>query len=113
MPLPSKGPIQVDLNNPQNVAISVATLPHEQDSECAGVEPAVRAADLGANMTLQSGVRRQQGHAPHHLLRLQPPAVQRSAVQQQQPIGCNFPALGTINTQATIGNSIYNSLQTS
>ena len=29
------------------------------------------------------------------------------------PIGCNFPALGAINTQATIGNSIYNSLQTS
>ena len=27
IPLPSKGPIQVDLNNPQNVAISIATLP--------------------------------------------------------------------------------------
>ncbi len=28
------------------------------------------------------------------------------------PTGCNFPALGAINTQATIGNSTYNSLQT-
>ncbi len=112
IPLPSKGPIQVDLNNPQNVAISIATLP-------SNVTPNVQEWNLqferqlgqsmsfslayvgnkGTHLTTYYNYNRQQYNDPQ--------------CSVTDPIGCNFPALGAINTQATIGNSIYNSLQTS
>ena len=113
IPLPSKGPIQVDLNNPANVAISVATLP-------SNVTPNVQEwnvdfeRQIGNNMTFNLAY---VGNKGTHLVtyydynRLQYGSPARCGTDS--PIGCNFPALGAINTQATIGNSIYNSLQTS
>ena len=112
IPLPSKGPIQVDLNNPQNVAISIATLP-------SNITPNVQEWNLqferqigenmswslayvgnkGTHLTTYYNYNRQQYNDPQ--------------CSNNNPIGCNFPALGAINTQATIGNSTYNSLQTS
>jgi hypothetical protein len=112
-PLPSKGPIQVDLNNPMNVAISVATLP-------SNVTPNVQEWNLdferqiGTNMTFNLAYVANKGthlvtYYDYNRLQYNAPAPCGTS----SPIGCNFPALGGINTQATIGNSIYNSLQTS
>ena len=112
IPLPSKGPIQVDLNNPTNVAISVATLP-------SNVTPNVQEWNLdferqvGTNMTFNLAYVGNKGthlvtYYDYNRLQYNAPAPCGTS----NPIGCNFPALGAINTQATIGNSIYNSLQT-
>ncbi len=111
-PLPSKGPIQVDLNNPQNVAISVATLPSNktpnvqewnlQFERQIGQNNSFSLAyvgNKGTHLTTYYDYNRQQYNT--------------TRCSNSEPIGCNFPALGAINTQATIGNSIYNSLQTS
>ena len=110
--LPSKGPIQVDLNNPQNVAISVATLP-------SNVTPNVQEWNLqferqiGENMSFSLAY---VGNKGTHLVTYYDynrQQYQEPLCSETNPIGCNFPALGMINTQATIGNSIYNALQTS
>ncbi len=112
IPLPSKGPIQVDLNNPQNVAISVATLP-------SNVTPNVQEWNLqferqiGSNMTFDLAY---VGNKGTHLVTYYDYNRQQynePLCSVSNPVGCNFAALGAINTQATIGNSIYNSLQTS
>ena len=106
-PLPSKGPIQVDLNNPQNVAISVATLPTNKT-------PSVQEWNLqfehqiGNNMTLSLAY---VGDKGTHLV-----TYYNYNRQYYNSPACtiNFPNLGcesTINTQATIGNSTYNALQ--
>ncbi len=112
IPLPSKGPIVVDLNHPTNVAISVATLP-------SNVTPNVQEWNLdferqiGTNMTFNVAY---VGNKGTHLVTYYDYNRQQYNTQQcsvTSPGGCNFPALGAINTQATIGNSTYNSLQTS
>jgi hypothetical protein len=104
IPLPSKGPIQVNLNAPANVSISIATLP-------SNVTPSVQewnlqyerelgnnmsfsmayVGDKGTHLTTYYDYNRQYYNAPNNTK--------------------NFPLLGSINTQATIGNSSYNSLQ--
>jgi Carboxypeptidase regulatory-like domain len=111
-PLPSKGPIQVNLNDPTNVAISVATLPTNttpnvqewnlQFERQLGQSMSFSLAyvgNKGTHLTTYYNYNRQQYNDPQ--------------CSVSNPIGCNFPALGNINTQATIGNSTYNSLQTS
>ena len=112
-PLPSKGPIQVNLNNPAERCHLRCNSAVQRYSECSGVEPSVRAADWqqamsfslayvgnkGTHLTTYYNYNRQQYNDPQ--------------CSVSNPIGCNFPALGAINTQATIGNSTYNSLQTS
>ncbi len=112
IPLPSKGPIQVNLDNPQNVAISIATLP-------SNVTPNVQEWNLeferqiGQNMSFSLAY---VGNKGTHLTTYYNYNRQQYNDPQcsvSSPIGCNFPALGAINTQATIGNSIYNALQTS
>ena len=109
-PLPSKGPIQVDLNNPQNVSISVATLP-------SNTTPNVQEWNLqlehqiGDNMTFSMAY---VGDKGTHLVTYYNYNRQIYGVAPcgtNNPTGCNFANLGTINTQATIGNSNYNALQ--
>ena len=109
-PLPSKGPIQVDLNNPQNVAISVATLPNN-------TTPNVQEWNLqfehqiGDNMTLSLAY---VGDKGTHLVTYYNYNRQIYGVAPcgvGNPTGCNFSNLGTINTQATIGTSNYNAMQ--
>ncbi len=109
-PLPAKGPIMVNLNNPTNVSISVATLP---TNETPGVQEwnlqfehelspttalsIAYVGDKGTHLTTYYNYNRQNyGVAPCSVT---------------SPIGCNFPALGAINTQATVGNSNYNALE--
>jgi Carboxypeptidase regulatory-like domain/TonB-dependent Receptor Plug Domain len=110
IPLPSKGPLVVDLADPTNVSISVATLPtnetpsvqewnfqfeHQLDSST--VLSLAYVGDKGTHLVTYFNYNRQQyGLAPCSVT---------------SPAGCNFPALGDINTQATIGNSSYNALQ--
>jgi len=109
-PLPSKGPIQVDLNNPANVAISVATLPSNKT-------PSVQEWNLqleqqiGTNQVLSLAY---VGDKGTHLVTYFDYNRQIYGVAPcgtMNPVGCNFPNLGTINTQATIGTSSYNALQ--
>ncbi len=108
--LPSKGPIQVNLNDPTNVSISVATLPtnttpnvQEWNLEFEhqlGTTTTLSLAYVGDKsthlVTYYNYNRQQYGLAPCSVT---------------APVGCNFPALGEINTQATIGTSNYNALQ--
>ena len=112
IPLPSKGPIQVNLNDPTNVAISVATLP-------SNVIPDVQEWNLdferqiGNAMTLDVAY---VGNKGTHLVTYYDYNRQQYGTplcSVTSPTGCNFPALGAINTQATIGNSTYNALQAS
>jgi hypothetical protein len=105
-PLPSKGPIQVNLNNPQNVAISIAALPtnttpsnqewnlqfERQISDNTSLSIAY-VGTKGTHLTTYFNYNRQYYNSPQNTV--------------------NFPALGAINTQATIGNSTYNALQVS
>ena len=109
-PLPSKGPIQVNLNDPQNVAISVATLP-------SNTTPNVQEWNLqlehqiGSNMTLSMAY---VGDKGTHMVTYYNYNRQNYGIAPcgtSSPSGCNFPNLGTINTQATIGTSNYNALQ--
>ena len=103
-PLPSKGPIQVDLNNPMNVAISVATLhsnktpsvqewnfQYERQLTDNLVMSLAYVGSKGTHLTTYFNYNRQYYNAASN--------------------SDNFPQLGTINTQATIGNSTYNALQ--
>jgi hypothetical protein len=108
--LPSKGPIQVNLNDPANVSISVATLPtnttpnvqewnlqFERQLSNTTTLSLAYVGDKGTHLTTYYNYNRQQyGLAPCSVT---------------APVGCNFPALGEINTQATIGTSNYNALQ--
>jgi hypothetical protein len=102
----------VNLNDPTNVAISVATLPTNttpnvqewnlQFERQLGQSMSFSLAyvgNKGTHLTTYYNYNRQQYNDPQ--------------CSVSNPIGCNFPALGNINTQATIGNSTYNSLQTS
>ncbi len=102
--LPSKGPIQVDLLNPKNVAISIATLPtnktpsvqewnlqYERQLTNTIVMDIAYVGSKGTHLTTYYNYNRQYYDSPTNTV--------------------NFPALGTINTQATIGNSTYNALQ--
>jgi hypothetical protein len=111
-PLPSKGPIVVNLNNPQNVAISVATLPSnktpsmqewnldfERQITQTTTFSLAYVGNKGSHLVTYYDYNRQQYEQP------------RCSITA--PTGCNWPALGQINTQATIGNSTYNSLQAS
>jgi outer membrane receptor protein involved in Fe transport len=104
--LPSKGPIQVNLNNPQNVAISVATLPWN-------TTPSVQEwniqfeRQIGQSMTASVAY---VGNKGTHLVTYY--NYNRQYYNSPQNT-VNYPALGAINTQATIGNSTYNSLQAS
>lgn len=104
IPLPSKGPIQVNLNNPANVAISVATLPtnktpsvqewnlqFEQQIGTTMTLSLAYVGDKGTHMVTYYDYNRQAYNSPRNTV--------------------NFPSLGAINTQATIGNSSYNALQ--
>ena len=111
-PLPSKGPIQVDLNNPHECRHLGCDAAHQQDSQRAGVELPVRAPDRpttcvmslayvgtkGTHLTTYYNYNRQYYNSP---------SVHRELSHRLQ-----LPALGAINTQATIGNSTYNALQT-
>jgi len=105
-PLPSKGPIQVDLNNPKNVAISVATLPtnntpnvqewnfqYERQITDNLVMSLAYVGTKGTHLVTYYNYNRQYYDSPQNTV--------------------NWPALGAINTQATIGNSTYNALQAS
>jgi outer membrane receptor protein involved in Fe transport len=109
-PLPAKGPIQVNLADPTNVSISVATLPtnetpsvqewnlqFERELSPTTTFSMAYVGDKGTHLVTYYNYNRQAYGAP--------------ACSVSNPVGCNFPALGTINTQATIGNSNYNALQ--
>jgi Carboxypeptidase regulatory-like domain len=102
--LPSKGPIQVNLNNPMNVAISIATLPsnktpnvqewnfqYERQFTNNIVMSLAYVGTKGTHLTTYYNYNRQYYNSP--------------------PNTVNFTQLGTINTQATVGNSTYNALQ--
>ncbi len=107
--LPSKGPIQVNLNDPTNVAISIATLPtnetpsvqewnlqFERQITPTTVLSLAYVGDKGTHLTTYYNYNRQAYNSPTCTV--------------------NFPGLGCsspINTQATIGNSSYNALQAS
>ena len=104
--LPSKGPIQVDLNNPANVAISIATLPsnktpnvqewnfqYERQITNSIVMDLAYVGTKGTHLTTYYNYNRQYYDSPTNTV--------------------NWPQLGTINTQATVGNSTYNALQAS
>jgi len=105
-PLPSKGPIQVNLSNPQNVAISVATLatnktPSNQEWNLQFERQITNNMSMslayvgakGTHLTTYYDYNRQYYNSPQNTV--------------------NYPNLGAINTQATIGNSSYNALQAS
>jgi hypothetical protein len=103
-PLPSKGPIQVDLNNPTNVSISVATLPSNKTPSTQEWNLQYE-RELGNNMSMSLAY---VGDKGTHLTTY----YDYNRQYYDSPINTkNFPALGTINTQATIGNSTYNALQ--
>ena len=109
-PLPAKGPLVVNLLDPTNVSISVATLPSnltpnvqewnlelERQLGPATSLSVAYVGDKGTHLVTYFNYNRQQyGLAPCSIT---------------APAGCNFPALGSINTQATIGESTYNALQ--
>ncbi len=109
-PLPAKGPLNVNLLDPTNVSISVATLPtnetpgvqewnfqFEHQLDPATVLSLAYVGDKGTHLVTYFNYNRQvYGVAP---------------CGTANPTGCNFPALGSINTQATIGDSSYNALQ--
>ncbi|MDR3746757.1 MAG: TonB-dependent receptor [Acidobacteriota bacterium] len=103
-PLPLKGPIMVNLNNPVNVAISVATLPSNKT-------PSVQEwnfqyeRQLGSNVSMSLAY---VGTKGTHLVTYY--NYNRQYYNSPQNT-VNFPQLSAINTQATIGNSSYNALQ--
>ena len=104
IPLPSKGPIMVNLNDPTNVSISVATLGTNKT-------PSVQEwnfqyeRELGNNMTMSMAY---VGDKGTHLVTY----YNYNRQYYNAPINTvNYPNLGSINTQATIGNSNYNALQ--
>jgi Carboxypeptidase regulatory-like domain len=111
-PLPAKGPIMVNLNDPTNVSISIATLP-------TNTTPSVQEWNLelqhqiGTNTTFTMAYVGDKGThlTTYYNYNRQQYALAPCSVTT--PAGCNFPALGDINTQATIGNSNYNALQLS
>lgn len=111
-PLPSKGPIQVNLNNPQNVSISVATLP---SNKTPGVQEWNFGYErqLGSTMTFSMTYVGTKGTHLVTYYNYNRQEYNTFPCSLTAPSGCNFPALGAINTQATIGNSSYNGLQTS
>jgi hypothetical protein len=110
MLLPAKGPIMVNLADPTNVSISVATLPTNETPSVQewnfqferSLTPTTSLSiayvgDKGTHLVTYYNYNRQAyGLAPCSVT---------------SPAGCNFPALGAINTQATIGDSTYNALQ--
>jgi len=111
-PLPAKGPLNVNLLAPANVAISVATLPSnltpnvqewnfqlEHQLDAATSFSLAYVGDKGTHLVTYFNYNRQVYAVP--------------ACGASNPTGCNFPALGSINTQATIGDSTYNALQAS
>ncbi len=112
IPLPAKGPLQVNLNDPANVSISIATLP-------TNTTPSVQEWNfqlehqIGNDMTLTMAYVGDKGThlTTYYNYNRQQYALAPCSVTA--PAGCNFPALGAINTQATIGNSTYNALQVS
>jgi hypothetical protein len=103
-PLPSKGPIQVDLNNPQNVAISVATLPTNKT-------PSVQEWNLQFEHEINNDMTLSLAYVGTKGTHLTTYYDYNRQVYDAPSNTKNFPALGAINTQATIGNSEYNALQ--
>jgi hypothetical protein len=103
-PLPSKGPIQVDLNNPTNVAISVATLPSNKTPNNQEWNLQLQ-HQLGPNMVATLAY---VGTKGTHLTTYY--NYNRQEYNSSQNT-VNFPNLGAINVQATVGNSTYNALQ--
>lgn len=108
--LPSKGPIQVDLNNPANVAISIATLPTNET-------PSVQEWNLQFerqitdNTILSLSYVGTKGTHLTTYYNYNRQIYNTGPCGASSPTSCNFPNLGNINTQATIGNSNYNALQ--
>jgi hypothetical protein len=109
-PLPSKGPIVVNLNNPQNVAISIATLPTNQTPNNQEWNLQFERA-ITNNMTLSLAYVGTKGTHLTTYFNYNRQIYDTSPCGAAAPIGCNFPALGDINTQATIGNSTYNAFE--
>ncbi len=111
-PLPAKGPIMVNLNDPTNVSISIATLPNN-------TTPSVQEWNLelehqiGNNMTFTMAYVGDKGTHLTTYYNYNRQQYGLAPCSVTTPAGCNFPALGEINTQATIGNSNYNALQVS
>lgn len=103
-PLPSKGPIVVDLNNPKNVAISVATLPSNKTPSNQEWNLQVQ-RQIGSNMVATLAY---VGTKGTHLTTYYNYNRQEYNLPQNT---VNFPNLGAINVQATVGNSTYNALQ--
>ncbi len=112
IPLPPKGPLQVNLNDPANVSISIATLPTNTTPDVQEWNLELE-HQIGNNMTLTMAYVGDKGThlTTYYNYNRQQYALAPCSVSA--PAGCNFPQLGAINTQATIGNSTYNAMQVS
>ena len=112
IPLPPKGPLQVNLNDPSNVSISIATLPTNTTPDVQEWNLELE-HQIGNNMTFTMAYVGDKGThlTTYYNYNRQQYALAPCSVTA--PAGCNFPQLGAINTQATIGNSTYNALQVS
>ncbi len=107
--LPSKGPIQVDLNNPANVAISIATLPTNET-------PSVQEWNLQFERQLTDNMVLSIAYVGTKGTHLTTYYNYNRQAYDSPTCTVNFPTIGcssAINTQATIGNSTYNALQIS
>ena len=109
-PLPSKGPIVVNLNNPQNVAISIATLPTNNTPNTQEWNLQFE-RQITQNMSLSLAYVGTKGTHLTTYFNYNRQIYDTSPCGATAPNGCNFPALGAINTQATIGNSTYNAFE--
>ena len=103
IPLPPKGPIQVNLNDPANVSISIATLPTNTTPDVQEWNLQLE-HQIGNNMTFSMAYVGDKGThlTTYYNYNRQQYALAPCSVTA--PAGCNFPHLGAINTQATIGN---------
>ncbi len=103
--LPSKGPIQVDLNNPANVGISVATLDSNVPASVQQWNLTFQ-RELGPNTAMTMSY---VGTKGTHLMTY----FNYNRQYYDSPSNTvNYPALGGINVQDAIGTSNYNALQT-
>ena len=104
VPLPGKGPIAVNLANPQNV--SVIAYPRNDVNSSAKQWNIQLQHELDPNTSFSIGYVGSHGDDLMSLFNL-------NRQEYNQPSGVNpFPGLGNVNANITNGTSSYNSLQT-
>lgn len=101
--MPSKGPLQIDLTNPQNV--SVISYPRNSQNSTAYQWNLQYQRELGANMSLSVGYVASRGLHLSTLFNLNRQTYDTASGTRP------FPGLGNVQTTDYIGRSYYDSLQ--